>query len=80
MEQRSPGHTVLDDKIYKKGLLDFKKDIRESLAGLDYIGDSPAPDDKREQLMAMDMCADALIHFARRYADKALETCQGRER
>ncbi|NLJ60384.1 MAG: formate C-acetyltransferase/glycerol dehydratase family glycyl radical enzyme, partial [Firmicutes bacterium] len=76
MEQRSPGHTVLDDKIYKKGLLDFKKDIRESLAGLDYIGDSRAYD-KREQLMAMDMCADALIHFARRYADKALELARG---
>ncbi len=76
MEQRSPGHTVLDDKIYKKGLLDFKKDIRESLAGLDYIGDSRAYD-KRVQLMAMDMCADALIHFARRYADKALELARG---
>ena len=27
MEQRAPGHTVLDDKIYGKGLLDFKADI-----------------------------------------------------
>ena len=25
MEQRAPGHTVLDNKIYKKGLLDFRK-------------------------------------------------------
>ena len=25
LEQRAPGHTVLDDKIYKKGLVDFKK-------------------------------------------------------
>ena len=24
MEQRAPGHTVLDDKIYRKGMLDFK--------------------------------------------------------
>lgn len=72
MEQRSPGHTVLDDKIYKKGLLDFKKDIRESLASLDYVGDSRAYD-KHEQLVAMDICLDALIHFARRHAEKALE-------
>ena len=25
MEQRSPGHTVLDDKIYHKGMLDFQR-------------------------------------------------------
>ena len=25
MEQRAPGHTALDDKIYAKGLLDFKR-------------------------------------------------------
>ncbi|MCJ7776927.1 MAG: hypothetical protein MUP16_01255, partial [Sedimentisphaerales bacterium] len=29
MEQRAPGHTVLDDKIYHKGMLDFKKEIAE---------------------------------------------------
>src|SRR4030042_2413097 len=27
MEQRAPGHTVLDDKIYHKGFLGFKEDI-----------------------------------------------------
>ncbi len=75
MEQRSPGHTVLDDKIYRKGLFDFKQDIQESLAGLDYVGDSRAYD-KREQLVAMDMCADALIRFARRHAEKALELAE----
>ena len=32
MEQRAPGHTVLDGKIYWKGMLDFKKDIREHFA------------------------------------------------
>ena len=30
MEQRAPGHTVLDDKIYRKGLLDFKAEIETS--------------------------------------------------
>jgi pyruvate-formate lyase len=34
MEQRAPGHTVLDDKIYKKGFLDFKKDIQKSIKAL----------------------------------------------
>jgi pyruvate-formate lyase len=34
MEQRSPGHTVLDDKIYRKGVVDFKRDIQYSLATL----------------------------------------------
>ena len=30
MEQRSPGHTVLDDKIYHKGFVDFQQDIQRS--------------------------------------------------
>ena len=36
MEQRAPGHTVLDGKIYGKGLLDFKREIaaRDGRAGL----------------------------------------------
>lgn len=36
LEQRAPGHTVLDDKIYRKGMLDFQGDIRRALANLDY--------------------------------------------
>ncbi len=31
MEQRAPGHTVLDDKIYRKGFLDFKREIERRL-------------------------------------------------
>ncbi|MFW6159598.1 MAG: trans-4-hydroxy-L-proline dehydratase [Acidobacteriota bacterium] len=69
MEQRAPGHTVLDGKIYKKGLLDFKKDIRNSLKTLDFYND-PEAYSKKEELKAMDICADALIHYARRHADK----------
>jgi formate C-acetyltransferase len=72
MEQRSPGHTVLDDKIYCKGLLDFKQDIQQSLQSLDYLND-PEAYDKQEQLKAMDICADALIRFAERHAEKAQE-------
>ena len=35
MEQRSPGHTVLDDKIYHKGFVEFKQEIQAGLDALD---------------------------------------------
>ena len=67
MEQRAPGHTVLDDKIYGKGMLGFKADIARALAALDFAAD-PTALDKREQLAAMDIACDALIVFAERHA------------
>jgi len=70
VEQRAPGHTVLDDKIYRKGFLDFKADIQASLDGLDYMHD-PGAYAKQEELRAMLVCADALIRFAERHADLA---------
>jgi formate C-acetyltransferase len=75
MEQRSPGHTVLDDKIYRKGFLDFKRDIQRSLENLDYLSD-PEAYAKQEELKALDICADALIRFAQRHAEKARELAQ----
>jgi pyruvate formate-lyase/glycerol dehydratase family glycyl radical enzyme len=72
MEQRAPGHTVLDGKIYKKGMLDFKKDIEAALAGLDFMND-PEAYDKQEELKAMALSIDAIISFARRHAEKARE-------
>ncbi len=72
MEQRAPGHTVLDDKIYKKGMLDFKKDIVLSIQNLDFLND-PEAFQKREELKAMDICADALILYARRHAEKLMK-------
>ncbi len=70
LEQRSPGHTVLDGKIYRKGAADFKRDIQCSLDALDYLNDLQAYA-KQEELKAMLIGADALIIFARRHADKA---------
>ena len=70
MEQRAPGHTVLDDKIYRKGLLDFKKEIAHSIANLDYLSD-PQAYNKREELKAMDISCDAVILFAERHAKLA---------
>lgn len=69
LEQRAPGHTVLGDKIYKKGFLDFKREIKSALETLDYFND-PEALDKREELKAMDIAADAMIVFARRHARK----------
>jgi formate C-acetyltransferase len=69
MEQRAPGHTVLDKKIYYKGMLDFKKDIEDAINNLDFFND-PEAFNKREELTAMAIAADALISFAKRYADK----------
>ena len=72
MEQRAPGHTALDGKIYKKGMLDFKKEIADNLASLDYLNDAEATD-KAEQWKAMDISCDAVIVFAERHADLATE-------
>ena len=70
MEQRAPGHTVLDDKIYRLGMLDFQTRIRASLEALDFLTD-PDAYDKQEELKAMQICAAALIRFAERYAELA---------
>jgi pyruvate formate-lyase/glycerol dehydratase family glycyl radical enzyme len=70
MEQRAPGHTVLDDKIYHKGMTDFQAEIDRSLASLDFLHD-PEAYDKQEELRAMHITAGALIRFGQRYADLA---------
>jgi formate C-acetyltransferase len=70
MEQRAPGHTTLDGIIYEKGMLDFKKEITQSLAQLDYLNDSEAMR-KAEELKAMDISCDAVIIFAQRHAQLA---------
>lgn len=72
MEQRAPGHTCLDGKIYKKGMLDFKNDIQNHLNRLDFLND-PEATDKREQLEGMKLSCDAAIVFANRHAEKAEE-------
>jgi pyruvate formate-lyase/glycerol dehydratase family glycyl radical enzyme len=72
MEQRAPGHTVLGDKIYGKGLLDIQKDIKEALSKLDFMSD-PEAYDKEEELKAMSVAAEAVMIYARRYAEKARE-------
>lgn len=72
MEQRAPGHTVLDDKIYSKGLLEFKSDIESRMAALDFLHDDRAYE-KRETLKSFAISCDALIEFAARHASLARE-------
>jgi len=67
MEQRAPGHTVLDGKIYHRGMLDFIAEIDAALARLDFLND-PQAYARQEELTAMRICAQALIHFAGRHA------------
>ena len=72
MEQRAPGHTVADGKIYKTGMLGFKRQVAAALARLDFSEDATAAA-RREQLAAMALAADAAILFARRHAALARE-------
>ena len=72
MEQRAPGHTVLDDKIYRRGLLDAIADMDARLATVRRTRNGPERA-QREQLEAMRVAAAALIRFAGRHAARALE-------
>lgn len=72
MEQRAPGHTVLGDKIYRRGLLDIKDEIKEQIDSLDFHDDKHALA-RRDELEAMSIAADALIDLADRYARLARE-------
>ena len=70
MEQRAPGHTVLDDKIYRLGMLDFIAEMDAHLQALDFLHDLEAYS-KREELRAMRIAAGAIVRFAERYAAEA---------
>lgn len=75
MEQRAPGHTALDGKIYRKGMLDFKKEIEAHIQRLDFLND-PEATDKLEELKAMAVSCDAVIVFAERHAELAEKMAQ----
>ena len=70
MEQRAGGHTSMDGKMYRQGLLDVKEQIKKALEALDFIND-PEATDKQQELQAMDISCDAAILFAERHADLA---------
>ena len=72
MEQRAPGHTVLDGKIYTRGMLGFKRDIELTRRTLDFKRD-PNAYAKEQELRALDIAADGIVRFAERHAEKAAE-------
>ncbi len=70
MEQRAAGHTAMDGKMYREGLLDVKARIEDRIRRLDYIYD-PEATDKQQELEAMAVSCDAAILFAERHAELA---------
>ena len=84
MEQRAAGHTAMDGKMYREGLLDVKERIRKQIEALDFIYD-PEATDKQQELEAMAVSCDAAILFAERHAQLAekmaeVETNEQRKR
>jgi formate C-acetyltransferase len=72
MEQRGPGHTVGSNKIYEKGFLDYKAEIKAALDAVDPLTDLDAQR-RAEQLRAMDIACDAIMVLGRRYEALARE-------
>lgn len=70
-EQRGPGHTVLGDKIYRMGMLDIIREIESNLTNINLSSH------QKNELVAMRICAEALIEFANRHADVIDEIITG---
>ena len=66
-EQRAPGHTVLGPKMFKTGFMELIQQIRIGISNLDFFNDEDAYN-KREELKAMEVSANAIINFAYRNA------------
>ena len=70
MEQRAPGHTVADGKIYARGMDDFTADVDAAAAAVQ-VGVDPLAARRLEELRAMRVAADAAVRFAERHAELA---------
>jgi formate C-acetyltransferase len=70
MEQRAPGRAALDDKIYRRGMLDFKGEIAAAMSRLDFDND-PMAFSKRESLRGFDVACGAIVRLAERHAEAA---------
>ncbi|TLX76515.1 glycyl radical protein [Labilibacter sediminis] len=64
-EQRAPGHTVLGDKIYKKGISDILVDITEARKGI-----ALNEKERQEELKAMEIAAQSIVNYAHRNASE----------
>ncbi|WP_213997518.1 trans-4-hydroxy-L-proline dehydratase [Tepidanaerobacter syntrophicus] len=68
MEQRAPGHTAGGERIFKTGLLDIREEIKKKIE--EAKPSDPYYYDKIEELKAMDIAAEAMLIYARRYKEK----------
>lgn len=68
MEQRAPGHTAGGERIFKTGLLDIREEIKKKIE--EAKPSDPSYYDKIEELKAMDIAAEAMLIYARRYKEK----------
>ncbi len=75
MEQRAPGHAIMDGKIYRKGLRNFMEDIQKARQKIDFFDDIEAYT-KDQELKAMMITAQSVITFAERHADLAEELAE----
>lgn len=74
MEQRSPGHTAGGERIFKMGILDIKEEIKKKMEELKES--DPDYYEKMEELKAMDIAADAIVTYAKRYSEKLEKLAQ----
>jgi len=72
LQQRGPGHTVADGKIYQKGYLDFMADIDAEIEKIDFLKD-PDAFNRREELKGMRLVCEGMVIFGQRYAQQARE-------
>jgi len=71
-EQRAPGHTVLGSKLFKVGFVQIIEEINTALQKIDFINDKQASN-KKEELNAMKIVANAIIMYAQRHSKKLAE-------
>ena len=77
-EQRAPGHTVLGHQLFEKGFKDIIAEIESAMEQLDFSNDQEAQD-KRDELTAMKIAAEAIIEYAERNAEYLREIAENDE-
>ena len=75
LQQRGPGHTVADGKIYQTGYLDFYNRIQNEIDNLDYNNDLEALN-KKEEYEGMKLVCEGMMIMGERYAARAREMAE----
>jgi formate C-acetyltransferase len=66
MEQRAPGHTAGGSRVFTRGILDIKEEIKRKTEALNVR--DPEYYDQVQELEAMEIASDAFLVYAERYA------------